>query len=97
MTRSKLARQEPPVRPSQVLNNKARQVGCVLGSLGDTEQLAGIDVRSVPERKALWDGFSHLYRGPTQVLFDAVMDHCAEIALAKIERGELCLLPTRYA
>ena len=84
-------------RPADVLSRKARDVGCVLGSLGDTEQLAGIDVRSHAERAALWNQFRDLFVGPTQVLFDAVMDHCAEIALARIERGELCLLPTRYA
>jgi hypothetical protein len=81
-------------RPAEVLQRKAREVGCALGSLGDTEQLAGVDVRSEVERAALWNQFSTLFTGPTQALFDAVMDHCAAIALARIERGELCLLPT---
>jgi hypothetical protein len=65
------------------------------GSIGQMEALAGIDVQNPSERKALWDQFRQMYVGPTQALFDAVMDHCAQITLARIGRGELCILKTR--
>ena len=81
-----------PVRSSEVLKRRALAVGCVLSSLGDTEQLAGVDVQSEKERHDLWWQFSHLFTGQSRVLFDAVMDHCADIALKRIESGELCLL-----
>lgn len=67
------------------------------GSIGQMEALAGIDVQNPSERKALWDQFLQMYAGPTQALIDAVMDHCAAITLARIGRGELCLLKTRGA
>lgn len=92
-TRKRVAAAE---RPRQKLGRLARERGCVLSSLGDVEQLAGIDIRSQEERTRLWNGFRHLYTGPTQVLFDAVMDHCASVALEKLERGELCLVETRW-
>lgn len=61
-------------------------------SIGDYEQLAGINTESEAERRALWEEFRHLYTAPTQVLFDAVCDHCAAIALERAERGEICLI-----
>ena len=80
--------------PRQGPAHKLRQMGrWVGGSIGQMEALAGIDIQSSVERKALWDKFSHLYRGETQALIDAVMDHCATIALKRIQRGELSLIP----
>ncbi|OJW46182.1 MAG: hypothetical protein BGO63_03690 [Candidatus Accumulibacter sp. 66-26] len=84
------------LRPRLLLKDKALQVGCRLGSLGDIEQLAGVNIQSEEERRKLWWQFHHLFNGPSQELFDAVMDHCAEIALRRIKAGELCLVETRY-
>jgi len=77
------------LRPAQQLQRLGSWCG---GSIGQMEALAGINTQCKDERKALWDRFRHLYAGDTQVLFDAVMDHCATITLARIERGELSLL-----
>lgn len=80
-------------RPAEAL----RKLGGWCGSsIGQIEALAGVNVQSHAERSALWQQFRHLFGGETQALFDAVMDHCASIALARIERGELSLLPARY-
>ncbi len=86
-----------PVRPRDVLHAEAIKVGCSLGSIGDYERLAGINTASEEERKALWWQFQPMFRGPTQDLFDAVVDHCAEIALRAIREGRLCLLPAPWA
>lgn len=74
------------------LDTIARQEQCGLTSIGDIERLAGINTNSAVERQALWNGFRHLFNGPVQALFDAVMDHCAAIALRRIEAGELSLV-----
>ena len=83
-------------RPRQKLGELARQSGTHLCSLGDVEQLAGVNINSDKERGDLWNRFSHLFNRPTQELFDAVMDHCAAIALKRIAGGELCLVRTRW-
>ena len=80
------------VTPRKLLDQLGGWCG---GSIGQMEALAGVDVQNQAERKALWDQFRHLYAGPTQALIDAVMDHCAEITLGRIGRGELCLLKVR--
>lgn len=85
------------LRPRHILDQRARAVGCSLTSIGDVEQLAGVNVNSETERRALWEQFRHLFGAPTQDLFDAVMDHCAAIALRRLEAGELSLVPTRYS
>jgi len=69
----------------------ARTRGINLSSIGEFESLAGIDVQSLAERTTLWDRFRHLYTGASQALIDAVVDHCAEIALKRIAAGELSL------
>lgn len=84
----------PIKRPRQKLGELARQSGTHLSSLGDVEQLAGVDIRSDKERRDLWNQFSHLFSAPSQELIDAVMDHCAALALKRIARGELCLVRT---
>lgn len=80
-------------RPAEVLRRLGQWCG---GSIGQTEALAGVNIQSESERRELWAQFAHLSFGDTQLLIDAVMDHCAEIALGRIERGEICLLPARY-
>jgi len=82
-------------RPRHSLDELARDVGCTLGSVGEIEQLAGVNIQSEVERHELWWQFRHLFIGPSQKVFDAVMDHCAEIALRRIRAGELCLVATR--
>nr|WP_314711382.1 hypothetical protein [uncultured Comamonas sp.] len=79
-------------RPSETLRRLGGWTG---GSIGQAEALAGINVQSEAERKALWDQFKHLYSGDSQVLIDAVVDHCAAITLGRVHRGELSLLGTR--
>lgn len=79
-------------RPSETLRRLGGWAG---GSIGQAESLAGINVQSETERKELWDQFKHLFSGDTQVLIDAVVDHCAAITLGRVKRGELSLLPTR--
>lgn len=79
---------------AKVLDDAARQIGCRLGTLGDVEQLAGLNIQSEAERRDLWNQFRHLFSGPTQNLLDAVMDHCSAIALTRITKGELCLVRT---
>lgn len=74
------------------LRELARVAGCHLSSIGDVERLAGINTCSEKERHDLWFKFQHLFKAPTEELFDAVMDHCAKIALRRIEAGELCLI-----
>lgn len=66
--------------------------GFHLGSIGEYEALAGVDVQSLAERKALWDQFRHLYTGASQTLIDTVVDHCARIALQRVAAGELSLV-----
>jgi len=73
-----------------------RRGGWIGGSIGQSEALAGINVQSQTERAALWRNFRHLFAGDSQVLIDAVMDHCAAITLRRIKRGELSLIPNRY-
>lgn len=80
-------------RPAETLRRRGGWVG---GSIGQMEALAGIDVQSHVERTALWAKFQHLFPCPSQALVEAVMDHCAAIALSRIRRGELSLIPTRY-
>ena len=79
-------------RPSETLRRLGGWAG---GSIGQAESLAGINVQSEAERKALWDQFEHLFSGDSQVLIDAVVDHCAAITLGRVKRGELSLLPSR--
>lgn len=81
-----------PQTPREQLRELARQAGCSLTSIGEIESLAGVDVRSHAERHALWFQFQHLFKGPVEDLFEAVMNHCAEIALRRIATGELCLV-----
>jgi len=83
-------------RPRTQLDVIARAVGCQLSTIGDVEQLAGINIQSISQRAALWGQFSYLSAEPPQRMFDAVMDHCASIALKRIARGDLCLIPTRF-
>lgn len=78
--------------PSEKLRAMGGWVG---GSIGQVEALAGINIQSEAERQQLWVQFRHLYPGQPQVLVDAVMDHCAAIALKRIKRGELSLLPQK--
>ena len=89
---AKRAKARQPLRPAQVLQQLGGWHG---GSIGQAEALAGINVQSAAERRELWNKFSHLFVGDWQILFAAVMDHCAEITLQRIERGELSLLPGR--
>lgn len=79
-------------RPSETLRRLGGWAG---GSIGQAESLAGINVQSEAERKALWDQFKHLFLGDSQALIDAVMDHCACITLGRVKRGELSLLSGR--
>lgn len=79
-------------RPSETLR---RMGGWAGGSIGQAEALAGIDVHSEDERKALWDQFKHLFAGDSQTLIDAVIDHCAVITLNRVKRGEMSILPSR--
>ena len=79
-------------RPSETLRRLGGWVG---GSIGQVESLAGINVQSEAERKALWDRFTHLFLADSQTLIDAVADHCAAITLMRLKRGELSLLPSR--
>lgn len=81
-------------RPRTQLDVIARAAGCHLSTVADVEQLAGVDVQSFSQRSALWDQFAHLSDAPLQRRIDAVMDYCASIALRRLARGELCLIPT---
>lgn len=92
MKRNTRSRRLALKRPRDILFDRARALGCILGSLGDYESLAGVDIKSPGERHALWYRFSHLFTGESQGVIDAVMDHCATIALERLDRGELCLL-----
>lgn len=83
------------LRPRQRLGELARKAGCQLFSVGDIERLAGVNTSSERERGELWGQFRHLYSGPTQVCIDTVMDYCSDIAIRRIEAGELCLVETR--
>lgn len=82
----------PKKRPADDLRRLGGWVG---GSIGQVEALAGINIQSEAERKALWGQFRHLLLGDPQALVDAVMDHCAAITLKRLMRGELSLLPHR--
>jgi len=80
-------------RPIDMLKKLSGHCG---GSIGQVEQLAGINIQSKAERAALWGKFRHLFSGDSQELINAVMDYCAEIALKRIKAGELCLVPARF-
>lgn len=90
-----MARKTVKRRPRVILGTLASSIGCALCSIGDIESLAGVDIYSHAERKALWDGFRHLYGEPPQVLIDAVMDHCSAIVLKRLGDGVLSLVPGR--
>lgn len=77
-------------RPSETLRRLGGWHG---GSIGQAEALAGVNIQSEAERWQLWKQFQYLFFGDTQVLLDAVADHCARITLKRVKRGELCLLP----
>lgn len=77
-------------RPSETLSRLGGWTGV---SIGQAESLAGINVQSKSERKALWDQFKHLSSGDSQTTIDAVVDHCAVITLKRVKSGELSLLP----
>lgn len=96
MSTNKQAKANQQQRPRHKLDALARQVGCRLGSVGDVEQLAGVNIQSENERRELWFQFRHLFNAPTQQMLDAVMDHCSAIALRRISAGELSLIETRY-
>lgn len=85
---------QPKIRPSHTLRRLAHWGS---NSIGQMEALAGVNVQCEAERRALWEGFRHLYCGPSQVLVDAVMDHCATLILKRVARGELSLLPLHPA
>lgn len=85
-----------PIRPTELLRHRARALGCVLASVGDYEQLAGIDLASLSERQTLWGKFRHLFYGPADELFNADMDYCSTIALQRLDAGEFCLLPAYW-
>ena len=80
-------------RPFHILRRLGGWSG---GSIGQMEALAGVNVHSHAERTSLWAKFQHLFSGPSQQLVDAVMDHCAAIALDRINRGDLSLIPVRF-
>lgn len=76
----------PKKRPADDLRRLGGWVG---GSIGQVEALAGINIQSEAERKALWGQFRHLLLGDPQALVDAA------ITLKRLMRGELSLLPHR--
>lgn len=61
-------------------------------SIGDMELLAGVDISVPAERQALWNRFRHLFSEDPKVVLRAVMEHCSQIALLRIESGQLCLI-----
>jgi len=67
--------------------------GWIGGSIGQYEALAGVNIQCEAERKVLWNQFRDLMWGDTQILIDAVMEHCAKITLRRVKRGELCIIP----
>lgn len=81
---------QTPQRPHQRL----KAIAGHHGSIGQFEALAGVNIQSHEERFALWDRFRHL-AADSQAHTDAVMDYCAEITLARVQRGELCIIPRR--
>jgi hypothetical protein len=87
--RRTVAEKARDVRPRERLNALLRDP-CT--SIGDYERLAGVDTQNHGERHALWQQFQHLFRAPTQVLFDAVLGHCASITLQRVAAGELSLI-----
>lgn len=91
---AKAAAAAEAARPRNILGRLAANIGCNLSSIGDVEQLAGVNIQSNAERTALWWQFRDLFSGPPAATFAAVMDHCSKIALERIERGELCLIRT---
>lgn len=82
----------PTTRPVETLR---RLGGWASGSVGELEALAGINVQCHAERAALWNKFRHLSGDPL-VMHAQVMDHCASIALRRINRREICLLRRHY-
>jgi thymidine phosphorylase len=78
------------VRPSEKLRRLGGWSG---GTIGQLEALAGVNVQSDIERRALWDQFKNLFFGDSQTLMNAVADHCASIALERMKRGKLSLWP----
>jgi hypothetical protein len=91
---SRKTKQEAKGTNRTKLAELAREAGCLLCSVGDIERLAGINTNSEQERHDLWFQFQHLFSGPSERLFDVVMDHCAAIVLRRIDAGELSLVKT---
>lgn len=88
-----MARQRK-IRPTEALRRLARWGS---NSIGQMEALAGVNIQCEAERRAFWEGFRHLYGGEPLAVVDAVMDHCATTIFARVERGELSLLPRNLA
>lgn len=85
------------IRPRHALNDLVRKAGGTpFFSIGDIESLAGVDTRNGNERQALWNQFRDLFTAPSEVLINAVMDHCAALAIQRINAGQLSLVPARY-
>lgn len=90
-----MAKKKPKaVRPQDQLNALLRNP---CSTVGHYETLAGVDIVNPAERHALWQQFRHLFQAPTEVLFDAVLSHCACLALARVAAGELSLLTKERA
>lgn len=88
-------------RRRRILTARARLDVLLRGasmSIGDMELLAGVDISNPAQRQALWSQFRHLFSEEPMLVLGAVMEHCSQVALQRIERGELCLIsPLRDA
>ena len=61
-------------------------------SVGELEQLAGIDTSSHAERWTLWESFSAKHTGQLEAMVADVMEECAVRTIERIARGDLAIV-----
>jgi hypothetical protein len=90
-------RRQQAITARQQLAAMCHPIGCTLTSIGDIERLAGINTQCERERTNLWRPFVHLGEPGGADVVDAVMEHCAQRILGRLQAGELSLLPAPWA
>lgn len=66
-------------------------------SIGDVEQLAGINIQCHAERRALWFKYRELFTGPHDVLWSAIKADLLKRTAHMVNAGQLSLYDARKA
>lgn len=79
-------------RAREVLNRLMLSAGVESSSVGELEQLAGIDTSSHAERWAVWEKFSERFEGDLQAMVAAVMEECSVRTLHRLADGAMSIV-----